>query len=121
MVPENDPPVLEPQSLTVDEDGVIVGTLSAYDPEGGLVTFSLGCPPRFGTIEFLDPIEEGTIPFRYTPFPEVSGTDSFVFLGSDGSAVGSGLVRSKAFAFPCPRFVFLAELISLGKQNPDIM
>ena len=102
MVAENDPPVTEAQSLTVDEDGVILGTLSAFDPEGGLITFSLGCPPQFGTIEFLDPITEGEIPFRYTPFPEVSGTDSFVFLASDGSDVGAGLVRSKPFSFSLP-------------------
>ena len=113
MVPENDPPVAESQSLTVDEDGVIVGTLSAYDPEGGPVTFSLGCPPQFGTIEFLDPTEEGTIPFRYTPFPEAFGTDSFVFFASDNEgAVGAGLVRSKSFAYPLPAICFPGGLVS---------
>lgn len=92
VVPINDPPIVTDGSFSLVEDTTLEGSISGFDPEGETVTFELLCPPRLGVVE----IGTGTgssAPFVYRPHPEAAGTDSFVFLASDGEATSAGQVR----------------------------
>lgn len=92
ITPTNDPPVPKDQEITLLEDGVIQGTLEAFDPESDPLSFSLGCPPQHGQVELLAGHPSGWNDFRYIPDPNYSGSDSFVFIASDGEAGSAGLV-----------------------------
>ena len=84
------------------QDTPVVGILSASDPEGKPLTFSLGCKPRFGTVEFLEPTGDGSsgeVPFRYVPDDKAFGTDSFLFIASNGEAINAGLVSATPSPF----------------------
>ncbi|OBF25071.1 Ig-like domain-containing protein [Mycobacterium sp. ACS4331] len=71
--PVNDAPtgVSVPQ-VTVDEDGTVSGVITAVDPEGGPLVFSLDEPPQHGTVT-VD--ESGA--FVYVPDLNYNGTDVF--------------------------------------------
>jgi hypothetical protein len=92
MQPVNDPPVAFDAEFTVQEDGVVEGTIRGMDPDGDPITFGLGCPPKQGDFELLPGTTPETTRFRYTPFPDETGHDSFVFTVSDGLATAYGQV-----------------------------
>ena len=75
----NDAPVATLGSNTTLEDTPQDLSISAVDPEGSPVTYTLVSPPFHGSLA-------GTLPnLRYTPQGNFSGADSFVFSVSDGS------------------------------------
>ena len=76
-------PVAQNGAVTTDEDTPVHGTLSASDPEGDALTFSLVTLPQptGGTVVIDNP---STGAFTYTPPPNRSGGDSFTFQASDG-------------------------------------
>jgi VCBS repeat-containing protein len=76
----NDPPVVTPQSLTVNEDQGLTGFVSGTDPDGDALTYSkVGTVPLHGTVSVAS---DGA--FTYTPNPDFFGTDSFRFRAYDG-------------------------------------
>ncbi|MGH9459365.1 MAG: beta strand repeat-containing protein [Thermoanaerobaculia bacterium] len=75
----NGAPVAEAQSVTVPEDGSRAITLTATDPDGDPVTFTLIAGPAHGTLT-------GTAPnVVYTPNANYHGADAFTFRASDGA------------------------------------
>ena len=65
--------------MIIDEDTPVEITLSAGDPEGDPLTFTIVTPPAHGTLS-------GTLPnLVYTPDPEFEGEDRFTFRASDGA------------------------------------
>ena len=91
--PVNDPPVPIDQVFAMLEDGgMLKGEVTGYDPDGELVTYSLGCPPKKGTVIIDSSPTMNTSPFLYTPDPQENGEDSFVFIISDGVSEAAGLV-----------------------------
>ncbi len=79
VLPVNDPPVAEPQTVTSAEDTSRAITLSATDVEGDQITFAIVTPPAHGTLT-------GTGPVRtYVPALNYNGPDSFAFKANDGS------------------------------------
>ncbi len=71
-------PEAEDQWMIIDEDTTVEITLSAGDPEGDPLTFTIVTPPTHGTLS-------GTLPnLVYTPDPDFEGEDRFTFRASDG-------------------------------------
>lgn len=85
VTPVNDAPVAQPDSYTVEADGVL--TVSAemgvmendFDVEGDSLTAQVDQFPANGSLEFNS---DGS--FVYTPDPGFSGQDSFAYFVSDG-------------------------------------
>ena len=95
-----DPPIVTEVKAAGLQDMPITGLLSAIDPEGRPITFSLAdCQPAQGTIELGEPTAGGKIPFTYTPDEKSFGLDSFLFIASNGEAVNAGLVGNRHHIF----------------------
>ncbi|MEQ1574127.1 MAG: Ig-like domain-containing protein [Vicinamibacterales bacterium] len=76
----NEPPVASGQSVFGVEDVSALITLSANDPEGGLLTYTVVSGPSHGTLS-------GSAPdLIYQPAVNYNGSDSFTFRASDGLA-----------------------------------
>lgn len=88
VTPVNDAPVADDQTLTVAEDTVLTGTLTATDVDSTVLTFAQGTAPAHGTLT----IDTATGAFTYTPDADFFGTDSFTFTVSDGELSGTGTV-----------------------------
>ena len=73
FVAVNSPPVANPLSVSVNEDGARSFTLTASDPDGGLLAFIVRTPPAHGTISGLPPN------LVYRPEPDYFGPDSLAF------------------------------------------
>ena len=94
--PVNDAPVAQPATLTVSEDppgGGIHFFLRALDVDGDAVTFVIVTPSLHGTVTpgtppattvGIDGIARALAQFVYSPAPEYSGPDSFVYKVNDG-------------------------------------
>ena len=81
--PINDAPTADPASVIIDEDGSAVVTLTANDPDGDTLTFSVVTQPTNGVLS-------GTAPnLTYTPNPDFEGTDSFTFEVTDGTVTSA--------------------------------
>ena len=79
VVPVNDPPVAQDQSLQTEEDAALNLTLEGSDVDGDTLTFSVSTGPQNGTLS-------GTAPaLTYTPNPGYSGSDNFNFVANDGT------------------------------------
>ncbi len=78
--PLNDPPMAEPQSLSVDEDAQLEISLTGSDIDGDAVTFSIVDSPSHGTLDGSGD------DWTYRPAEDFTGEDSFTFSANDGSA-----------------------------------
>ncbi|MFT5786937.1 MAG: VCBS repeat-containing protein, partial [Ascidiaceihabitans sp.] len=80
----NDAPIAQDAVFSVNEDSSVTGTVSAFDPDGDPITFSIvaGQGPTNGTV-VMQP--DGA--FAYVPDADFSGTDSFTYMVNDGSFI----------------------------------
>jgi hypothetical protein len=81
----NLPPVANPDSAVLAEDGFadIAVTLNDTDPEGNTLEIASAEQPANGWTEYSTFNPADTV-FRYIPFPNFVGTDSFTYVVSDG-------------------------------------
>jgi hypothetical protein len=78
VLPVNDAPVANPQSVTTRQSAPIAITLSGSDIEGDVLTYRVTIPPIHGSLS-------GTAPnLVYTPAPGYAGLDGFSFVVNDG-------------------------------------
>jgi VCBS repeat-containing protein len=79
----NDAPVASNAGVTMAEDGVYAGSVSATDPDGpgDVLTYAEVTPPAHGNLTLA-----ATGSFVYTPDENWSGADSFTFKANDGTA-----------------------------------
>ena len=78
--PDNDSPIVDPQTVSTDEDIPLGITLTGSDPELDPITFSVVTPPSNGILS-------GTAPnLTYTPNANYNGSDSFTFKANDGNS-----------------------------------
>lgn len=78
VLPVNDAPVADSQTITTDEDIAVAITLSGSDVEGDELTFHIITEPEHGILS-------GEAPdLLYTPAADYHGEDSFTFVANDG-------------------------------------
>src|SRR6185295_14135868 len=82
VTPVNDAPAAVNGAITIDEDTVGTGTLSASDVDGDALTYSLVSNGSKGTAIVTN---AATGAFKYTPNANVFGSDSFTFKVNDGT------------------------------------
>ncbi len=85
--PVNDPPTAHGTAITLDEDTTFSGQLTATDPDGDTLTFTLATSPAGGSVT-ISPAGA----FTYTPAANANGNDSFSFAVSDGTASATATV-----------------------------
>jgi hypothetical protein len=78
--PVNDAPVADDQAMETDEDSAVDITLTAYDPDGDVLTYIIVSTPTHGTLSGSPP------GVTYTPDAGYTGPDAFTFIASDGLA-----------------------------------
>jgi subtilisin family serine protease len=82
----NSAPAPQAQSVSTLEDTAKTIVLSAIDPEGDPITYSISTSPAKGSLS-------GTAPnLTYTPWFNQNGSDSFVFRASDGLSSATATV-----------------------------
>src|SRR5690606_15898626 len=79
-LPINRAPVTADQNLTTDENVALNGAISASDPDGDALSYSISGAPAKGSVT-LNPT---TGSFVYTPNTDYAGGDSFVVTVNDG-------------------------------------
>lgn len=68
-------------SGTTPEDAAFNGRVTATDPDGNTLTFTVSIQPAHGTVSIIP----GTGEYTYTPTKDYYGADSFVVTVSDGT------------------------------------
>ena len=79
LVPSNNPPVANDQSLTTNADTPINIIVNASDPDQDPLTYTIITGPFHGTLSGNPPS------LTYSPDSNFNGLDSFVFVVSDGA------------------------------------
>ncbi len=87
VTPVNDIPVALDTSIATSEDTAFTGQLTATDPDGDTLTFTLATSPAGGSVT-ISPAGA----FTYTPAANANGNDSFSFAVSDGTASATATV-----------------------------
>ncbi len=81
VLPTNQPPVANGQTLTMADDAALMITLAGSDPEGASLTYTLVSQPAHGTLK-LQPLTLNK--YIYTPATDYHGPDGFTFKVNDG-------------------------------------
>ncbi len=90
----DDPPTADDQSVFTPEDTAVAITLTASDPEGQALTYSVESPPANGSLT-------GTAPdLTYTPNAGFDGSDSFTFTANDGTNTSNTATVSISVGVP---------------------
>jgi hypothetical protein len=76
--PVNQPPSANTQSISTNEDTSAIVTLTASDPEGSALTYTVLSNPAHGTLSGAPPS------LIYQPVSNYAGADSFTFRVNDG-------------------------------------
>jgi len=90
VLPIDDPPVANDQAVTAEEDTPLPITVTATDPDGDTLAYTILSGPANGTITGFDPAT-GTL--IYTPDEDYNGPDSLTFEACDPDGLcDAGLV-----------------------------
>ena len=83
VLPVNDPPVAEDQSLTTNEDTDVTVVLTGSDIDGDSFSYTVATNPKHGTLIGMAP------GLTYRPDENFNGSDDFTFYVYDGAATSS--------------------------------
>jgi alpha-tubulin suppressor-like RCC1 family protein len=89
----NDIPVAVNQSYETRMNVPLLYTLQANDIDGDALTYAISAMPEKGNVTLIN---ASTGEFKYQPFPDQYGSDSFLFVVSDGintSVVGTTAIK----------------------------
>lgn len=81
ITPVNESPVSFDSALFANADEAVSNTLTASDPEGDVLTYSIVTQPGSGTLT----LTAATGDFTFTPNAGYAGVDSFTFVANDGT------------------------------------
>ena len=110
----NDAPIAGNNSHTTPEDTAVSGAVTATDPEGAPLTFSLEAQPAHGTVTL---VADGT--YTYQPAPNFNGTDTFQVTVSDGAG-GTTTVTVTVTVTPVNDSPVAADDAATTDQNTPI-
>ncbi len=89
----NEAPTANDQSVSTLEDNSLLVALTANDPDGDTLTFSINTGPSNGSLSGLTQVPPDMATVTYTPSPDFCGSDSFTFDADDGNGgVSTGTV-----------------------------
>src|SRR5262249_29482911 len=97
--PVNDAPVADDQAFTTDEDTLLQAQLVATDVDGDSLTFTRLTNASHGAVSV-----QSNGQFRYIPFANYNGPDSFTFQVSDGTLTDTATVNSAGTPVKDPPF-----------------
>jgi hypothetical protein len=80
----NQPPAANNTSATTNEDNSVTITMTASDPDGDSLTFSIVTPPAHGNLSAIFNQTPTSAQVTYTPNANYNGGDSFTFQADDG-------------------------------------
>ncbi len=83
VIPVNDPPVAQGQSITLNEDTPVAFSLQAWDVEGSNLVYNVTMHAGHGTLSGIAP------DLVYTPAKDFHGSARLAFFVSDGAANSS--------------------------------
>jgi hypothetical protein len=81
-----DCPAAFDEVFTVNSGSSVSGFLTAVDPEGDSLTYSITNGPSYGEISDFNPV---TGSFTYAPNPNFHGVDTFTFTATDGNCISN--------------------------------
>ncbi|HZO85899.1 MAG TPA: Ig-like domain-containing protein, partial [Verrucomicrobiae bacterium] len=114
--PVNSAPIAQPDSLSLDEDGVVDILLRGSDAEGSPLTFSIVTPPAHGVLTGTPPA------VRYVPSANYNGGDSFTFKVNDGTLDSAPALVTIAIAAVNDAPVALDDSVALDEDsNADLV
>ena len=112
IVPVNDVPVANGQSVSTAEDNALSITLTGSDVEGSTLTYTVVGSPAHGALS-------GTAPnLTYTPALNYNGPDSFTFKVNDG-AVDSATVTVSINVSPVNDAPTVSGVVTLASSGED--
>jgi hypothetical protein len=82
----NSPPVANGQSVVTNQNTPVTITLTATDPDGDPITYSIVTNPSHGALNMFNPSTGTAI---YAPTPSYFGPDSFTFKATDNRGADS--------------------------------
>jgi hypothetical protein len=113
----NDPPVAHNQTVPAVLNTPVNGTLTATDPDGPSLSYSLLMLPVLGDVT-LDPV---TGAFTYTPHQDATGLDVFTFQVTDGEFFAEGTVRVAIQGMQPVVTGDNGDLLVIGTPEPDVI
>lgn len=97
VIPVNDSPVANPQSIATQQNTSVAITLSGSDVDGDTLSYTLGASPTAGLLSGTPPA------VMYTPNSGYLGSDSFTFTVSDGALTSDPATISITVNAPGPK------------------
>ena len=108
-------PVAAAQTVTVNEDGSVLITLSGSDADSDPLGFGLATNPARGTLSGFDPVARQV---TYTPSADFWGTDSFQFQVDDGKLGTHTATVTLQVAPVNDAPLAPGQSVTLGEDNP---
>jgi hypothetical protein len=112
ILPVNDAPVANLQSVATAEDIPLDILLTGLDPDGDPLTFTIVSSPTHGTLSGVAP------DLTYTPATNYNGTDSFTFRVNDGQVSTEPAVVSIDVTTVNDAPVAIPQSVSMTEDTP---
>jgi hypothetical protein len=117
LAPVNDAPRFAKTSVTVagTEDTAVTGSVTATDPEGSAVSYSIKSGGSTSGTVIVDKV---TGAYTYTPKLDANGSDSFIVLASDGAASSEQTVNITLAAVNDAPVITSASAATVNEKVP---
>jgi hypothetical protein len=108
VIPVNDSPVANPQSIATQQNTSVAITLSGSDVDGDTLSYTLGASPTAGLLSGTPPA------VIYNPNSGYLGSDSFTFTVSDGALTSDPATISITVNAPGPKLYLGSSTVGIA-------